>query len=221
LQSQQISRAEQYTTKESRDRLRDQVSNPFMGFRILSVTLAPDAQSATAVVELTVMAAFTNGPVPIERTSQWKIEDGEWRVEVPVPPPLNPQDKLPLGAGQSQQPEELKFEGHAFGLGVMKPGEVKDAHFPFENVTDHVVKIKAIAFACKCLTNKTEKMEYQPGEKGEVVIAFDSTSYAYTYSDTVVVTTTPGNVKSYLRIGADVIPPEIAFPEKPPAATQQ
>jgi hypothetical protein len=54
-----------------------------------------------------------------------------------------------------------------------------------------------------------------PGEKGEVIVTFDSTRFKYAYMDTVVVTTAPGDVKSYLRVGAHVVPP------KTPPATQQ
>lgn len=219
LQMRQTSRAEQYATTDSRERLRDQVNNPFMGFRVVSVSLNPDHQSGTAVVELMVMAPFATAPVPIRRTSEWKVEDGEWRVEVPAPPE-NTGDLLALTAQKAPKPEELKFVGHKFGLGVMKPGEVKEARYPFENVTDHVVKIAEVATGCECLKNKTTKLEYQPGEKGEIVIAFDSTNYEYAFLNTIVVTTNPGDVKSYLQIGAQVVPRAIAFPDKQPEAAQ-
>ena len=64
-------------------------------------------------------------------------------------------------------------------------------------------------------------MEYQPGETGELVIDFDSTNYEYAYAQTVVVSTSPGDVKSYLKIAAHVVPRVIAFPEKQPEAKQQ
>ena len=222
LQVRQITQAERYTTEESRERLRDQASNPFLGFRIISTAVNPDGRSGTAVVELTVLAEFAPGPIPIQRTSKWEMVDGEWRVIVPAPPAMDSQATLGVGGQQDPPPEELKFEGHSFGLGVMKPGEVKEARFPFENISDHVVKIKEIATDCECLVDKTEKREYQPGEKGEVVIAFDSTNFEYAYAQTVVVTTSPGDVKSNLRIGAQVVPRNIAFPpQKAPETPQE
>ncbi|MBI2819939.1 MAG: DUF1573 domain-containing protein [Acidobacteria bacterium] len=224
LQTRQISRAEQYATKDSRERLRDQTGNPFLGFRIVSVELEPGEQSATVVVELTVMVPSAGPPIPFQRTSRWKLEDNEWRIEIPEPPPSDSGGEF-VGIGQQEaakpKPEELKFEGHTYGLGVMKPGDVKEARFPFENVTDHVVKIKEVATGCECLKNKTEKMEYQPGEKGEMVIEFNSTGYEYAYVQTVVVSTSPGDVKSYLNIAAHVVPREIAFPQTQPEAKQQ
>jgi Protein of unknown function (DUF1573) len=221
LQTRQISRAEQYATKESRELLRDQVGKPFLGFRVVSATMNADGKSGNAAVELNVMMPFSPTPVPIQRTSHWKIEDGEWRVELAEAPPVNTGDMLALQTKEAEKPEELKFVGHKFGLGVMKPGEVKEARYPFENVTDHVVKIKSIETDCDCLKDKTEKLEYQPGEKGAVVVDFDSTNYEYTFMNTMVVTTNPGDVKSYLEIGAQVVPRAIAFPEKQPEAAKQ
>jgi len=172
------------------------------------------------VVELTVMATFATAPIPMQRTTKWQLEDGEWRIEIPEPS-VDSQAMMGLQEQQDPPPEDLKFEGHTFGLGVMKPGEVKEARFPFENISDHVVKIKEIATDCECLVDKTEKREYQPGEKGEVVIAFDSTNFEYAYAQTVVVTTSPGDVKSNLRIGAQVVPRNIAFPPKKAPETPQ
>jgi Protein of unknown function (DUF1573) len=221
LQTQQVSRAEQYVTKESRELLRDQVGKPFLGFRVVSATVNPDGKSGNAVVELNVMMPFSPAPVPIQRNSQWEIEDGEWRVMLVEAPPVNTGDMLALKTKEAEKPEELKFVGHTFGLGVMKPGEVKEARYPFENVTDHVVTIKSIETDCDCLKNKTEKLVYKPGEKGEVVVDFDSTNYEYAFLNTMVVTTSPGDVKSYLRIGAQVVPRAIAFPDKEPEAAKQ
>ena len=221
LQVRQVVKAETYTTEESRERLRDQTGSPFLGFRIVSTDVHPDGRSATAVVELTVMATFATAPIPMQRTTKWQLEDGEWRIEIPEPS-VDSQAMMGLQEQQDPPPEDLKFEGHTFGLGVMKPGEVKEARFPFENISDHVVKIKEIATDCECLVDKTEKREYQPGEKGEVVIAFDSTNFEYAYAQTVVVTTSPGDVKSNLRIGAQVVPRNIAFPpQKAPETPQE
>jgi hypothetical protein len=220
LQMRQVVRAEAYTTEESRERLRDQASSPFLGFKIISTEVNPDGQSGTAVVEITVMAAFATSPIPIQRNSKWVIEDGEWRVVVPEPPEVDPEAMMGLEEREPPPPEELQFEGHSYGLGVMQPGEVKEARYPFKNVTDHAVSIKEIATDCECLVSKTKKLEYQPGEKGEIVIEFNSKGYEYAYMQTIVVTTSPGDRKSYLRIGAQVVPRAIAFPGEQAEAPQ-
>ncbi|MBI3934907.1 MAG: DUF1573 domain-containing protein [Acidobacteria bacterium] len=222
LQMRQVTKAETYATKDSRERLRDQASNPFLGFRMLSVQLDPDGKSGKVKVELTVMAPYMGAPMPLERNTQWQLEDGEWRIIVPEPPPeMSLESMMAISPEKKEvKPEELQFKGHSFGLGVMKPGDVKTAAFPFTNVTDHAVTISNIATGCECLQVKTQKMEYKPGESGELVIEFDSTNYEYEYLQSVLVRTDPGDIVSYLRIHAQVVPRNIAFPEKPsePAA---
>lgn len=222
LHTRQYAKAEAYATKDSRERLRDQASNPFLGFRVISAEVNPDGQSAKAKVELTLMTPYMAAPMPYERTTEWRLEEGEWRIVVPEPPPVATLESMMAMGGEKKEmkPEQLQFKGHTYGLGVMKPGEVKAAAFPFTNVTDHSVRIAEIVTGCDCLKVKTEKMEYQPGESGELVIEFDSTNYEYEYLQSVKVRTQPDDVISYLKIYAEVVPRNIAFPEKKEAGPE-
>ncbi|MBF8306075.1 MAG: hypothetical protein HW398_1263, partial [Acidobacteria bacterium] len=189
-------------TKDSRERLRDQASNPFLGFRVVSLQVTPEGMNADVMIEMMVMAPYMAAPFPVERKSQWRMEEGEWRVLVPEPVPmLDPMKGV--GSGEPSKPEELKFEGHRYGLGLMKNGEKKEAHFPFTNTTDHVVTITQIATGCDCLKVKDLKKEYKPGESGELVIEFDSTNYEGRYAQTVVVRTSPGDATSNLLVQAE------------------
>ncbi|HWP83901.1 MAG TPA: DUF1573 domain-containing protein [Terriglobia bacterium] len=217
VQNRQIPRAEEYVTKASRHRLREQIGNPFLGFKVVAVEVRPDGKSATVAAELTVLAPFATAPVPMRRTSTWVMEEGEWRIDIPEPPANTLESQLGKGGSEPAKPEQLKFEGHTYGMGVLKPGERGLARFPFQNVTNHVVRIAEVATGCECLVVKTKQMEYQPGEKGHLEIEFDSTNFEFLYDQTVVVRTVPDDVKSYLRVLAQVVPRAIAFPENKPA----
>ena len=214
LQMRRWSQGEAYVAKDSLEDYRYQEHGTFLKFEIKTVELNSDRQSATVVVDLTIFSQFTPTPVPFARKTHWVLEEDEWRVVVPGAAgsdPLEsfqPQDETPV-------PEELKFGGHSYRLGVLQPGEVKAARFPFSNETDHAVTIKEIVTGCECLKVKTEKMQYQPGESGELVIEFDSTGYEYRYAQSVVVTTAPGKSTSYLRISGQVVPRKFAKPQPP------
>jgi len=224
LRTRQFSKAEALATKDSRERLRDQSLSPYMGFRILSAQLNPDGLSAKVNVEFTVIAAYMGGPMPMERQTTWRLEDNEWRIFVPQPPTTAASTLEGMMASspgaKPDKPEELKFKGHRFGLGVMKPGDVGTAAFPFTNISDHDVTITEIATDCDCIKVKPGKRLYKPGESGELVFDFDSSKFEYQYSQTMVVKTDPGEIKSYLQINAEVVPRSIAFPEKKPAEQQ-
>jgi hypothetical protein len=125
---------------------------------------------------------------------------------------------------EGHKPEELVFKGHTFMLGTVKPGERHELRYPFINKTDHTVTIAQVQTGCQCLTVKTSKMEYKPGEAGDLVVEFDSTGYEYEFVQSMVVKTNPGGVTSYLHVRASVIPRAIAEKNAAPppkAAPQQ
>ncbi len=204
--------AQSYLTEESIEAFRNQSktvlgSNPFVGFKIESVKLDSDGQKAAAVVQLQVFTQYSPNPVAVPRTSHWRLVNGAWYLTLPKPEPNSSPESLFSSKSSAQskpKPEELKFKGHRYGLGILQPGQTKTARFPFTNVTDHVVKLAEVHTSCECLKVKTEKKEYKPGESGELVIEFDSTGYEHFYYQTIVVKTEPGAVISHLDIEAYV-----------------
>lgn len=220
LQARQIGRAERYATAATRERFLDQVGSPFLSFEIRSVTLGPDGTSAKVSVDFNVLAGFMGGVMTMTRDSDWRLEEGEWRVVVPERPSSDLQSAMAMGSQEVPKPEELRFEKHRVELEPLKSGETKLARFSFKNGTDHVVKISRVDTGCPCLTVKTQKMEYLPGEAGELVVEFNSTGYEYEYSQTMVVWTQPGDVKSYLTLHTEVIPKAIAAPQGSRPASQ-
>ena len=217
LQLRQTARAEAYATKDSRERLAAQAGNPFLSFNLVSAEVNPDGRTATAVIDLMVTAPFMATPFPLQRNTNWVLEEGEWRIVVPEPAPTTLDRMLGITSNQTPPPEELQFKGHRYNLGLLKYGEVKTARFPFTNGSDHVVTIKMAATGCPCLQLKTTIMEYKPGESGELVIEFNSTGYPGEYVQTVVVKTSPGDIRSNLTIVARVLPPASAVSEPPSA----
>jgi hypothetical protein len=198
--------AEAYVTEDTREFFSGQSrntllgSNPSVGFKIDSVKLDPDGQGATAVVTLQVFTKFSPTPLPMPRTSSWRLVKGAWYLAAPKPDSKAPDSLFEAKDSRPPASEELKFKGHRFGFGIVQPGQIKTARFPFTNVTTHVVKLAAVLTSCDCLKVKTAKKEYKPGESGELVIEFDPTGYTEFYDQTIVVKTDPGDLRTDLAV---------------------
>jgi hypothetical protein len=211
LQSGRAAQAESYLTQDSLEDFRNQSKNPFVKFQIDTIKMDPDGQGASVLVRLRFPTGMPPRLVEAPRTTRWRLENGVWRAAIPKPDPnvLQSLFSATSGIGSSAQPpppEELKFKGHRYNLGEIPPGQVKQARFPFTNVTDHVVTLAAVLTGCKCLQVKTEKKVYKPGESGEVVIEFDAAGYEHNYEQTIVVKTDPGSLTTYLTIAGYVVP---------------
>lgn len=212
LQLARWNEAETYITEDTRENFRQETKVPFLGFQVESVKLDPGGQSGTGVVQLQVIVAgFPSGPMPVVKTTHWKLVDGSWHVVIPKRDP-NALKALfnPAPGNGSSRPappaEQLKFKGHTYNLAQIPPGKVKAARFPFTNVTDHVVSIADVATGCECLKVKLEKKDYKPGESGELVVEFDPSNFEREYAQTIVVKTDPGSLITYLMVKGDVIP---------------
>ncbi|MBZ5565186.1 MAG: DUF1573 domain-containing protein [Acidobacteriia bacterium] len=219
LQAGRFSEAEKYLTDDSKESFRYQQRSPFLSFEIKSVKVAADGKSAAVEVLMQAFAPqLSTKPLPMPSLTRWQLVDGTWYAVIPKPDPDAMKKLLrpsATGAGTNPAPppvEELKFKGHTYTLGVVKPGQIKTARFPFTNVTDHVVTITKIDTGCDCLKAKTEKKSYKPGESGELTVDFDPTDYSRGYIQSMVFKTDPGGVLSFLTIKAYVMPPETAQP---------
>jgi len=217
--------AENYVTPESRESFRNETKKSFLSFNIENIKLHPDGAGASVVVQVTTIVPFSPTPVPMPRATEWRFVDGTWLVlagPAAASDESNPQairDPFNFGGAEPRQapvPGKLAFKGHSYRLGRMQIGEVKEARFPFTNTTSEVVKIEEVLTGCECLRVKTQKMEYQPGEPGELVIEFDSKGYKDRYVQTIVVRTSPGDGTTNLRIEA-LLPARFAKPEAAPA----
>jgi Protein of unknown function (DUF1573) len=215
------SQAEAYVARNSLDTFRNERKNPFLGFRIDSVSIDPEGTTGTVTVQMSVFSPFSTTPFPFLRTTRWVLVKNGWFLELPKPNPAAFQELFAHRSAKGERPqaEELKFKGHTYWLGSFRSGEVKIARFPFTNVTDHEVTISAVLTGCECLKVTTKKTTYRPGESGELAIEFDSTDFSMDYAQTVVVKTNPGDRTTLLNIEAFVRPTSWPAP-KPQSANK-
>lgn len=225
LQVAQPTDAEPFVTKDTLDNFRNTTKKAFVSYELESVKVEPDGKTGTAKVNIQTIIPFSTTPAMVPVTTQWKLQDGDWRVVMPKPQDMATlKDAFEQAKKQKNEPppppDELKFKGKKFGFGIIAPGQIKVARFPFTNVTDHVVTLREVLTGCDCLTVKTEKKEYKPGESGEVVIQFDPTGIEDLYRQTILVRTDPGGLKTLLNVDGfvqykrDPAPKE---PEKKPS----
>lgn len=208
--------AEAYFSKDSRESFRKQAKRSPLGFQVGSIKLDPNGQEATVVVQTQASTRFSTTPLTLPQTTHWRWVDGVWYVAVPNQENAS-KSLFDSPASHNPSPaEELKFKGHRYSLGKIEPGQIKVARFPFTNVTDHVVSLSEVLTGCECLRLKTEKREYKPRESGELAIEFDPAGFEREYMQTIVVKTDPGDLTTYLTIGAYVIPRELQGPKPAP-----
>jgi uncharacterized protein DUF1573 len=218
LQTGNWTQAEPYLTVESVETFRMEKSNTFAGFEIQSLKLEPDGTSATVQVQVKSLSPLFPRPIATLRTTHWVLTDGVWRLAIPKPSaPPSPFDSEAKNAPPA--PAELKFKGHRYHFGRITAGQMKVGRFPFTNQTKHVVRIVDVVTGCDCITVKLPKKDYQPGESGEIEVRFDSTGYAYVYSQTVVLKTDPGTSPEYLTVDAIIDP--AGLPAQPQASQEK
>lgn len=212
LQRGRWTQAEAYVTEDTLVEYRNQNKNAFLDFSVVDVKVDPACPEAKVVVQIRFFTGIAPQPVAALRKTHWRLEeDGLWYVEIPKPDPRAFARLFEGRQGYSPGPEDLKFEDHRSGLGVIEYGQVKQARFPFTNVSDHVVTLSEVLTGCECLQVKTTKREYQPGESGELVIEFNSKGFQRTYARTILVKTNPGELTTYLTVAAYVLPPPDDF----------
>jgi len=212
LQTGKLLQADAYVTEGSRERFRDQGFRPILSFEIQSVKLDPSGKAATAAILVESMSALMASPVQRVETLQCQLVDGVWYVEIPKASETTlgtPFTTMPSHAGSPATPakEELKLKGHTYLLGKVYTGHTKTARFPFTNTTDHVVTISKLDPGSECLKVRALKKSYQPGESGEVVVDFDPGNRLLDFSQTMVLTTDPGGIITYLTVKAYIITP--------------
>jgi hypothetical protein len=202
-------RAEDYLTEESKQAFLAEQKGALPRVEVDTLELAEDQQSAKATVRIYIVSPFSPQPFPFRKTTEWRQVKGVWFCDWLSSNPAATKGLSDIRKeGMSPPaPEQLKFKGHKYGLGLVWPNQIKAARFPFENVTDHEVELTSVDTGCKCLQIKTQKKSYKPGESGELVVEFNPAGYKENYVQTVLVKTDPGNITTYLMVGAYVVPP--------------
>ena len=210
-------KVEKYLTKDSKPIFRAQTQKkPLLAYKIESIKLEPDGQSATVVVLVPIMSAAMPRPIPVPNTTQWRLKNRVWYMDLPRPDP-NAKAALTSMAPKVMKPgpalvfsKDLKFESTWCGLGNVQSGETPIAKFAFKNVSTHSVTLTEVQLGCDCLRLKTQQKEYKPGESGTLEIEFDPASLGFTmeesFNQVVVLRTEPGEGHVLLTIAARVAP---------------
>jgi hypothetical protein len=212
-------KVEKYLTKDSKPIFRAQTQKkPLLAYKIQSIKLEPDGQTATVVVQVPIMSAAMPRPIPVPSTTLWRLKNRVWYMELSrARPDANAQQALfNMGpkAGRAPTPivtsRDLKFESTWCGLGNVESGETPVAKFAFKNVSTHSVTLAEVQLGCDCLRLKTQQKEYKPGESGTLEIEFDPARLGLTmeesFSQVVVLKIEPGDANILLTIGARVAP---------------
>jgi hypothetical protein len=219
LQRNQVKQAEAYVSRDSLESFRNLTNNPFVGFEVKSVKLAPEGSSAAVEIAILFMDPRVPTPIPFPRQTDWLLEDGEWRFALPDPMSLFRQRNT-RPAGQ-QGAQALKFSQDRAKFGEIRQGDKKQVQVSFTNISDQPVRITEVVTDCECLQAKTDKQTYAPGEAGVITIDFDPANYLYYYQQTIVVKTDPGDLRSLLMVEANVQPRRRSAPktqDTPPAS---
>jgi hypothetical protein len=217
-------KAEKYLTKDSKPIYRSQTKKPLLAYQIQSIKLEPDGRSATVVVLVPIVSAAMPRPMPVPKTTLWRLIGHVWYMELQSPDSNARQGMFSALTRRAPPPtplsisKDLKFESTWCGLGNVESSATPVARFRFTNVSTHVVTLADIQLGCDCLRLKTQQMEYKPGESGTLEIEFDPASLGLSieesFSQAVVLKTEPGGGYVMLNIGALVVPAS-APPAKP------
>jgi hypothetical protein len=212
-------KVEKYLTKDSKPIFHAQTQKkPLLAYKIQSIKLEPDGQTATVVVEVPIMSAAMPRPIPVPNTTLWRLKNHVWYMELSRPQTdANAQQALFNMAPKVTRPpaplvisKDLKFESTWCGLGNVESGETPLAKFAFKNVGTHSVTLAEVRLGCDCLRLKTQQKEYKPGESGTLEIEFHPASLGLTmeesFSQVVVLRVEPGDAYVLLTIGARVAP---------------
>jgi hypothetical protein len=212
-------KVEKYLTKDSRRTFHNEAKHPLPAYRIKSIKLEPDGQTATVVVEVPLISAAMPRPIPVANTTLWRLQNRVWCLELSGAQPnaTSRQDLFSMMAAKPMPPPhplptstDLKFESNWCGLGNVQSGDILVAKFPFKNVSTHSVTLVGIQLGCDCLRLKTQQKEFKPGESATLEIEFNPASLQLpmeeSFTQTIVLTTEPGGQYLLLTIGARVAP---------------
>jgi len=217
-------KVEKYLTKGSREIFRDQTKRPPLGYRIQSIKLEPDGRTASVVVLVPLVTAAMPKPMPIPKTTLWRLVSGAWYMDLLPSPDPSAQEWLfgtaavttPQGRSPSLVSQDLKFDSTWVSVGVIEDSKPRVARFTFTNVSTHAVTLSEFQLGCDCLRLKTEQKEYQPGQTATLEFEFDPSRFGVhteeSFNQGVMIKTEPGGAYVKLTIAALVAPAP-----KPPA----
>lgn len=114
---------------------------------------------------------------------------------------------------------KIKFSKRHVNFGSVYRGEQLQAKFPFQNTGTAPLKIHGVHAACGCTAVEEAKGNtYLPGESGEVIVTFDTTSFVGNISKSVSVMTNEKHlpdrtltVQASIKSELEAVPPLVDF----------
>jgi hypothetical protein len=110
-----------------------------------------------------------------------------------------------LAAFQVFATPAIKFKSQMADFGEVESGQLVDVSFEFENSGSDPLIITNVIPSCGCTTAGLAKKEYKPGEKGTILIKFNSSGYNGKVVKTItVLSNDPDGAETRLTIGGTV-----------------
>jgi len=112
----------------------------------------------------------------------------------------------PQAAAESGKPSsKITFESEAFDFGEVGPNNKNTGKIKFTNTGDALLKITKVAKCCGVVT-RLDKMEYGPGESGELEITWNSGSSPSVFKRKLIIhSNDPETPQSTINISAEVV----------------
>ena len=120
-----------------------------------------------------------------------------------------------VSTNEPKHTPRITFERTNVKLGNIRPNKNYKCSFPFKNTGKSLLEIKGIQSTCRCSTPELTKKEYAPGESGEIIVQFLSSSLeGNSEKNLYVLSNDPETARSKLIITANVVFPFEVKPEK-------
>ena len=100
----------------------------------------------------------------------------------------------------------MKFDKTSYDFGNINEGDVVETTFNFENTGKSALIITNASSSCGCTIPKWPKEPVAPGEKGEILVKFNSNGKHNKQTKTVTLVTNTAKGKEMVVITADVTP---------------
>ncbi len=131
----------------------------------------------------------------------------------PETPKVTKASEASAEAAKSGAKIEVTKAVHDFG--DLSPDSMNTCYFNFKNVGTETLKIQQVQSTCGCSVPKLDKMEYAPGEEGQVEVRFHAPSVKGSVTKHLyIVSNDPDNPRAQLEIKANVVVLVDVIPEK-------
>jgi hypothetical protein len=117
------------------------------------------------------------------------------------------------------QKPKIVFTKSDHDFGDIEKGDKVKTVFEFQNTGDAPLEIINVGTSCGCTTAKPEKTTYQPNEKGQIPVEFDSTRFSGPITKRITITTndaespkTVVTIKGMVTVDIEFKPSSVFFP---------